>query len=104
MSPLAALLVQNSLAENLKTATLVAALTRNGIHVLTSITALVSYLNYKYPCIFGSSCPSLNSDDQAMTGMMTLFLNYYFLADILSLPQDIYYTWAASSTKLDPNS
>ena len=95
-------LVENSLAEDLKTTTLVAAITRNAIHVVTSIAALVSYLDFKYPCVFGKECPMID-DDHATSGMLTVFINYYFLADILSLPQDIYYTWAATSPKFDPS-
>ncbi len=97
-------LVENSLAEDLKTTTLVTAISRNVIHVFTSIAALVSYLSFKYPCLFTSDCSQLfgSSDDTAMAGMITMFLNYYFLADILSLPQDVYYLWATTSDKLNP--
>ena len=85
MNPLMGL-VENSLAENLKTTTLVTAITRNAIHVLTSIAALLSYINFKYPCTFSSDCSLFGTDDTAMQGLVTIFLNYYFLADILSLP------------------
>ena len=99
------LLVENSLAEDLKTTTLVTAISRNVFHVFTSIAALVSYLSFKYPCMFTSDCSHIfgTSDDSAMSSMITVFLNYYFLADILSLPQDIYYLWATTSDKLDPS-
>ena len=86
------------LQEFLKTSTLTIAILRNIFHLFTTTFATYSFLSANYPCTF-AKC----SEAEDWKIIFALFF-WYFLADIVSLPQDIYYIWATTSSDLDLSS
>ena len=88
------------LQEFLKTSTLVIAILRNIFHLLTTTGVTYSYLTAKYPCTFGGAC----GGGEDWSGVIFAIVLIYFLADIVSLPQDIYYIWATTTSDLDLSS
>ena len=88
------------LQEILKTSTLVIAVLRNVFHLITTAGVTYSYLSAKYPCTFGGQC----GGGEDWSGAIFAIVFIYFLADIVSLPQDIYYVWATTSSDLDLSS
>ena len=89
-----------NLQEFLKTSTLVIAILRSIFHLLTTTGVTYSYLSAKYPCTFGGACGGGGD----WSGAIFAIVFIYFLADIVSLPQDIYYIWATTTSDLDLSS
>ncbi len=79
---------------------MVIAILRSIFHLLTTAGVTYSYLSAKYPCTFGGACGA----GEDWSGAIFAIALLYFLADILSLPQDIYYIWATTTSDLDLSS
>ncbi len=76
------------------------AIIRMAVHAFTGTAAILSYLSYAFPCEFSSSCSSGaggNWSDLILALVLT-----YFVYDILSLPQDIFYILANNLPELSP--
>ena len=82
----------------LKTSTLVIAILRNIFHLFTTTAATFFYFSAE--CSFGGECLG----GGGWLGVFFVIVFAYFLADIVSLPQDIYYIWATTSSDLDLSS
>ena len=75
------------------------AIIRMVVHALTGTASIFSYLSYAYPCEFGSSCTSGGAGWGDV--VLVIFLTY-FVYDILSLPQDIFYILANTLPDFNP--
>ena len=81
----------------LKTSTLVIAILRNIFHFFTTAVAAYTYFITKYLC---DQCDSAPQDGDVIFAFVFL----YFVTDLSSLPQDIYYVWATTTSDLDLSS
>ena len=79
----------------LKQSTLAIAIVRNLFHLFTSAVATYTYLSTKY------LCDQCGSGAQDGSDVIFAFVFLYFVTDISSLPQEIYYIWATTSSDLD---
>ena len=82
----------------LKTSTLVIAILRNIFHLFT--TSAATFFYFSAECSFHGECLG----GGGWLGVFFVIVFAYFLADIVSLPQDIYYIWATTSSDLDLSS
>ena len=75
--------------------TLAIAILRNVFHLFTTSVAAYTYFITKYFC---DQCGSGAQDGSDVT---FAFVFLYFVTDISSMPQDIYYIWATTTSDLD---
>ena len=78
----------------LKYSTLGIAILRCVFHVLTGSLFSFLFAVVNFPCIFEGKCGDFYED---FTPLLLAISFAYFLFDITSLPQDIYYIWATTS-------
>ena len=78
----------------LKYSTLGIAILRCAFHVLTGSLFSFLFAVVNFPCIFEGKCGPFYED---ITPLLMAVSFAYFLFDITSLPQDIYYIWATTS-------
>ena len=83
--------------ELLKFSTLTTAILRNIFHVLTASVASFLFIFFKLPCLVGGVCSTAFD----WKGLAFIGGTIYFLFDITSLPQDIYYIWATTSPDIN---
>ena len=89
------------MSEIFQIASLSTAIIRMIVHAFTGTAAVASYLTYAYPCLFSSSCS--NSGENSSDLILAL-VGTYFLYDISSLPQDVFYILANTLGGFDPKS
>ena len=87
------------MVEALQITSLTTAVIRMVVHALTSTAAVASYLSYAFPCEFGSSCSSGGGN---WSDVILVIVLTYFVYDITSLPQSIFYILANTLPDFDP--
>ena len=82
------------LQDILKYSSLGIAILRCVFHVLTTSLFSFFFAVVNFPCIFEGNCGGGPED---FTPLLLALTFAYFLFDMTSLPQDIYYIWATTS-------